>query len=133
MPLDAGAVGREGTIVAEVEDGHSAHAHGNTGLHALATPALVGLFERAAMASLDGVLAPDERSVGSVVEITHQAPTPLGVQVTVTARVTEVEGRQVWFELAAVDAQSTIAAGRHSRFVVDDARFQARLDAKRSA
>jgi fluoroacetyl-CoA thioesterase len=132
MPLDAGAVGREETIIAEVEEGHSADAHGNAGLHVLATPALVGLFERAAMACLDGALTPEERTVGSVVAITHQAPTPLGERVTVTARVTQVDGRQVWFDVSAADAKDTIASGRHSRFVVDDARFQARLEAKRS-
>ena len=104
---------------------------GPSGLAVLATPALVGLFEQAAMRALDGVLAEGEGSVGSVVEITHLAPTPAGAEVTVRARLTAVDGREAWFDLEAEDARETVARGRHSRIVVEWARFERLLARKR--
>ena len=131
MPIDESAVGREGVIVARVDPELTADRYGNEGLDVLATPALVGLFERAAMHALDGLLDDGEGSVGSVVEITHLAPTPAGGEVTVRARVTAVEGRQAWFELEAEDAQETVSRGRHARAVVDRARFERLVARKR--
>jgi predicted thioesterase len=126
MPIDNTAVGREATITAEVGDELTADHYGNAGLHVLATPALVGLFERAAIATLDGLLTAGERSVGSVVDIRHLAPTPAGSSVSVTARLTSIDGRQVWFELEAADGAGPIGEGRHSRFIVDE-RFQRKI------
>jgi fluoroacetyl-CoA thioesterase len=131
MPVDQTAVGREGVIVARVDPELTADRYGNAGLAVLATPALVGLFEQAAMRALDGVLAEGEGSVGSVVEIAHLAPTPAGAEVTVRARLTEVDGRQVWFELEAEDERETVARGRHSRGIVEWARFERLLARKR--
>jgi fluoroacetyl-CoA thioesterase len=131
MPIDETAVGRQGVVVAQVEDELTADRYGNTGLAALATPALVGLFEQAAMRALDGLLADGEGSVGSIVEIVHLAPTPAGAEVTVRARATEVDGRQVWFELQAEDDREQVARGRHSRVVVEWARFDRLLARKR--
>jgi predicted thioesterase len=51
--------------------------------------------------------------------------------VTVRARVTEVDGRLAWFELEAEDGQETVARGRHSRAVVDRARFERLIARKR--
>jgi fluoroacetyl-CoA thioesterase len=131
MPIDDGAVGREGEVVAQVEAELTADRYGNAGLAALATPALVGLFEQAAMRALEGVLADGEGSVGSVVEVTHLAPTPAGSEVTAKARLTAVDGRVAWFELEAEDGRETVARGRHSRIVVEWARFERLLARKR--
>ena len=131
MPVDQTAVGRAGIILARVEDDLTADRYGKVGLIALATPALVGLFEQAAMRALDGLLAEGEGSVGNVVEIVHLAPTPGGSEVTVRARLTEVDGGQVWFELEAEDELELVARGRHSRVVVEWARFERLLARKR--
>ncbi len=132
MALDGGAIGREGVVVVRVGDELTADRYGNEGLAVLATPALVGLFEQAAMLALDGLLAEGEGSVGSAVDIVHLAPTPAGAEVTVRARLSEVDGRQTWFELEAVDERETVARGRHSRVVVDWARFERVLARKRA-
>jgi fluoroacetyl-CoA thioesterase len=129
MPVDKTLVGQEGVVVERVEAALTADRYGNAGLDALATPALVGLFEQAAMRVLAGVLAAGE---GSVVDVTHLAPTPVGAEVTVRARVAEVDGRQVWFVLEAEDGRETIARGRHSRVIVGRERFQRLLERKRT-
>ena len=131
MPVDQNAIGREGIMVAQIEDDLTAARYGNADLAALATPALLGLFEQAAMRALDGLLAEGEGSVGSFVEITHLAPTPAGAEVTVRARLTEVDGRQAWFDLEAEDEHEQVARGRHSRVVVEWARFERLLTRKR--
>src|SRR3954466_6972531 len=53
----------------------------------LSTPILIGLLEKAAREALVSSLEPDERSVGTEVDIRHMAATPLGQKVTCTARV----------------------------------------------
>src|SRR3954454_15916140 len=119
------AIGAEGTATVVVSEAESAESYGNAGLAVLATPALVGLMERAAMDALVGLLAERERTVGSVVDVTHEAPTPVGAEVSVTARIESVEGARVWFSMWALDAAGQVASGRHARFVVDDERFRA--------
>jgi fluoroacetyl-CoA thioesterase len=125
--ISASAIGREERITALVGETQSADAYGNSGLQALASPALVGLIEVACMKALEGLLETGERSVGSVVEIEHRAPTPVGARVEVEARLTQVDGQKVWFSVLASDHSGLIAEGRHARFVVDDQRFQSRL------
>jgi predicted thioesterase len=127
MPISESAIGREGGFKLRVEEPQTAHVYGNRGLYALASPALIGLLEEAAMDAIDGLLAAGERSVGSVVDMEHLAPTPLGARIEVKARVESVEGPKIWFTILATDDSGQIATGRHARFVVDDERFQRRL------
>ena len=96
-------------------------------------PALVALFERAAIAALTGSLDPGEASVGNVVRVTHRAPTPLGGKVTARARVRAVEGSGVWFDLEAHDDAERIGDGEHLRTVIDAARFERRIERKEVA
>jgi fluoroacetyl-CoA thioesterase len=96
-----------------------------------ATGFLVGLVEwtciQALAPHLDG---PAEQSVGSRVELSHEAPTPPGMTVTVSVTLREVDGRRVAFDVEARDDADLICKGRHERFVIDAARFGARLAAK---
>jgi predicted thioesterase len=114
-------------VTTRVDAAQTADRYGNTGLEVLATPALVGLFEKAAMRCLDGLLDETQLSVGSRVDIVHSAPTPVGKDVTVTARLTSVNGRELVFDVEASDDRGSIGSGTHTRFVVDAARFRARL------
>lgn len=128
-PID----GATGMVEERVDAQHTADRYGNTGLEVLATPALVGLCERAAMAALAEHLPEGARTVGTLVELQHLAPTPVGATVTVNARVERTDGRLVWFALQAHDGDEEIGVGRHCRAVVDGARFEARVDRKRKA
>jgi fluoroacetyl-CoA thioesterase len=96
-----------------------------------ATGFLVGLVEwtciQALAPHLDGHA---EQSVGSHVDLSHEAPTPPGMTVTVTVTLREVDGRRVAFDVEARDDADLICKGRHERFVIDAARFGARLAAK---
>ncbi len=71
-----------------------------------------------------------EDSVGTRVEIDHIGATLMGMRVTLTVRVAEVNGRAVVFEVEGSDNVEPIVRGRHSRFVVDVAKTAQRLAAK---
>jgi len=125
-------VGQEITRTWTVEAHHLARAHGSGLVDALATPALVAFCEKAARSIPDGELDEEQGTVGTTVSIEHLAATPLGMEVEVRARLVEIEGRRLRFEFEAKDEAEVIARGFHDRFIIDKARFQARLQAKSS-
>ncbi|MCZ6501389.1 MAG: thioesterase family protein [Gammaproteobacteria bacterium] len=94
------------------------------------TPELVLLLEKTALVALDGKLEAGKTTVGSGLDVTHLAATPLGMTVKCTVKVMSVDGRKLTFEVAAEDEQESIAKGTHIRFIVDAEKFQARADAK---
>ncbi|WP_214323850.1 thioesterase family protein [Nonomuraea sediminis] len=98
-----------------------------------ATGFLVGLLEwtcvQAVMPYLDW---PREQTVGTHIDVSHQAATPPGLTVTCRARLVEVDGRRLRFEVSAHDGVDVISAGTHERAVIDAARFGARVAAKGS-
>src|SRR5215470_4656011 len=65
----------------------------------LSTPNLIGLLERTARKALESFLDADERSVGVEIELKHFAATPLGQEVTCTARVIATEGTEAVFQI----------------------------------
>ncbi len=94
------------------------------------TPNLVGLLERTARESIAPFLEPDERSVGTELELRHLAPTPLGAEVILTTRVIHTEGRMVAFQVEARDEQELIARGSHVRAVIRVGSFARRVARK---
>ena len=84
----------------------------------LSTPKLIGLLERTARQSLQPFLEPDERSVGIEIELRHLAPTPLGQEVTCSARVIHVDGNKIGFQIEARDQHELIARGLHKRAII---------------
>ena len=95
-----------------------------------ATPMLVRDIEMACRELLLAHLDPGEDSVGTRVEIDHIAATLMGMEVELTARVAEVNGRAVTFDVEARDSVEPICRCRHSRFIVDVAKTAQRLAAK---
>ena len=96
----------------------------------LSTPNLIGILERTARQAISPFLDPDERSVGVEIELRHLAPSPLGVKVTATARVTGTSGRFVDFQIEARDEHEVILRGVPKRAVVRLASLQQRLRSK---
>jgi fluoroacetyl-CoA thioesterase len=93
-----------------------------------ATGFLVGLVEWTCIQALQPHLDPArEQSVGTHVDLSHEAPTPPGETVTVEATLREVDGRRLVFDVEARDAHGVIARGRHERALIDRERFAKRL------
>lgn len=85
----------------------------------LATPSLLALVERVAVAAIVGALEAGTTTVGARVELEHLAPTPVGTLVTVTARLDAVDGRKLRFSFEASDSGGLVARGTHLRVLVE--------------
>jgi predicted thioesterase len=94
------------------------------------TPWLVGDIERTCRDLLLDHADAGEDSVGMEVAVRHLAPTLMGMEVEITAKVVGVDGRKVMFEIAAKDEIEPIATSTHTRFVVDVGKTHERLKAK---
>jgi fluoroacetyl-CoA thioesterase len=90
-----------------------------------ATGFMVGLVEWACIELIAPHLDDGEMSLGVHVDLSHDAATPPGMEVLARVVLEEVEGRRLRFAAEAHDAADRICAGRHERFVVDRARFEA--------
>ena len=100
----------------------------------LATGFMVGLLEWACIEALKPHLDwPREQSLGTLVNFSHLAATPPGLTVTVDVRLDRVEGRKLGFTVTAHDGVDKIAEGTHERFVIDAARFNAKVAEKARA
>ena len=95
-----------------------------------ATPMLVKDIEVTCRELLLGHLDPGEDSVGTRVELDHLAATLLGMKVKIEAKVSEVKGRAVTFEVSAHDGLDAVCRCKHARFVVDLKQTEQRLAAK---
>lgn len=95
-----------------------------------ATPMLVRDIEIACRNLLLAHLDPGEDSVGTRVEIDHLAATLLGMGVSITVRLAELNGRAALFEVEGHDLVEPIVRGKHHRFIVDVAKTGQRLAAK---
>src|SRR3954468_21871410 len=97
-----------------------------------ATPKMVSDVEYTCRDFLLEHLEAGEDSVGTQVVIDHLAATPLGLRVTVSIKVIEVEKRRVKFEFSVKDPLEEAGRGTHTRFVADTAKTRERLAAKRA-
>jgi predicted thioesterase len=101
----------------------SARHLGSGDIGVLATPAMIALMEGASLHAVQPRLAEGETTVGYIVNIRHLAPTPIGAEVRVRARLEEVDGRKLRFHVDAYEGDKLIGDGEHVRVVVDAARF----------
>lgn len=121
----------EKTVFQKIEQPQLASAMGSGSLDVLATPAVVALMEYAASTLADELLGNRElTTVGTQIAIEHTSPTPVGAEVTATARLTGQDGRTFHFEVSAADQKGEIARGTHTRVSVKAKSFQQKADTK---
>jgi fluoroacetyl-CoA thioesterase len=89
------------------------------------------LMESAAVIALIGALPPGQTTVGGRIDVRHLAATPVGMQVHSRAELTAVEGRRLTFTIQAWDERELIGEAVHERFLLDEAKFVARAEAKK--
>ena len=95
-----------------------------------ATACMVGFVETTCMEALKPYLAAGQKTVGTHVDLTHLAATPVGMKVTAAVELVAVEGRKLRFKIECRDEKEVIGRGFHERFIIDTAKFLARLEAK---
>ena len=127
LDLPAGLTGTAELVVGEQ---HTAPRVGSGRIRVLATPVMINLIEAAALAAVEQSLPEKHQSLGTRLDVTHVAATPVGMRVRATAEVVRVEGRTIHFKVRAEDERELIGEGTHDRVVVNVDRFEARVAEK---
>lgn len=126
--LTVGITGKQ-TVTVTTEN--SAKTMGSGTLDVFATPAMIALMEKTAWMSIADSLEEGQGTVGTKLEVSHNAPTPLGMTVTCKSKLVEIDGRRLVFEVSASDGVDIIGTGRHERFVIFDEKFQEKANQKK--
>ena len=98
-----------------------------------ATSRMIAMMELAAARLLRPLLSTGEMSVGVTVDVAHEAATPAGVPVRVTARFRAREGRLFVFDVVAEDPAGIVGRGTHKRAIVTTERIVAGAERRRMA
>jgi len=98
-----------------------------------ATGFLVGFLEWACIKAINPHIDwPQEQTVGTYIDVSHEAATPPGLEITATVELIAVEGKKLIFSVEAHDGIDVISKGRHERFVINKEKFDAKVLAKRN-
>lgn len=130
MNIDAIKPGLSGSTEIMVGTRDTAPHVGSGKIKVLATPVLVMLLEEAALHAVEGLLPPGQQTVGTRLDISHTAATPVGMRVTAHAEVIKVDGRKLTFRVWAEDQAERIGEGLHERIIVNVERFDVRTQDK---
>lgn len=100
-------------------------------LPVFATPMMIALMEEAAASLLEEQLNESETSVGILMNVSHTAPTPIGLKVRAIAEITAIDGRKISFKVSAFDEKEKIGEGVHERFIVKSEKFLNKAEGKK--
>lgn len=110
----------------------TASAVGSGALPVFGTPFMLGMMENAALTCLQTFLEDGKGSVGTHLDVSHDAPTPVGMKVTAEAEIISVSenGKMVDFKVSAWDEKGPVGQGVHTRAIINSARFLSKCNAK---
>ena len=95
-----------------------------------ATRAMVGHFEEVCAEMVLPYLGEGEQTVGIGMTFSHTAATPIGMKVRFTAKLAEVDGRKLTFEVEGFDEVEKIGQATHERFIIDAEKFNSKIAQK---
>ena len=96
-------------------------------IRVLSTPDMIRLIEQTAIEAVAPNLGAGPATVGTRVDVTHLAATPVGMAVTITVELTEVDRRRLGFRVEVRDEIDEVGRGTHERFIIDGAQRLPRL------
>lgn len=115
--------GLTGLARAEVDFSNTATTYGSGSIDVFATPAMVGLMEKAALSSVNPLLPEGYTTVGISIDVKHIAATPVGGKVEARVELVEIDGRRLVFNVEAHDDVELVGQGTHQRFIVATEKF----------
>lgn len=124
--------GIKGQVEFIADESGSAKIMGSGALDVLATPKMIAMLEKAAWESIQQYLEEGCGTVGTLMNVTHDAATPLGMKVCCTSELVEIDGKKLVFKVEAFDEKGHIGGGMHERFVVNNEKFQSKTDGKKN-
>lgn len=126
--LETGIKGYQEMTVAQKD---TAKVHKSGTLQVFATPAMIGLIEETAFKSVAEHLKAGMGTVGVKLDVSHLAPTPVGMKVWCETRLKEIQGRKLVFAAEVFDETGKIGEGQHERFIIEEEKFQNKAEQKR--
>lgn len=125
--METGIIGQEELIVNEM---NTAEALGSGSLAVFATPAMIALMEKTARLSVAPFLEDVQSTVGTLVNVKHLSASPVGMKITCRTELKEIDRRRLVFHVECSDEAGIIGEGEHERFIIDEAKFMAKTEAK---
>lgn len=102
-------------------------------LPVFATPCMIQFMEETARLSVEPYLSEGQSTVGTSVNIKHLASTFVGCKVVCESELIEIDRRRLVFNVRVYDEKELLGEGLHERFIIDNAKFIARLDEKKKS
>lgn len=96
-------------------------------------PPLPHWLKKPAGRALPPELDPGCGTVGTKLELAHNAPTPVGMMVRCESELTAVDGRKLTFSAVMYDDAGEVGRATHERFIIQNEKFQKKADAKKAA
>lgn len=121
------------SIERKVTEHMTARMMGSGTLDVFATPSMIALIEETTWRSVAPQLESGMATVGTLLNVAHVAPTPVGMTVKCDTELTEVDGRRLVFSVTVSDECGEIGRGTHERFIINEEKFQKKADTKKEA
>lgn len=125
--MEIGIIGKEEIVV---NKDVTAAAIGSGMVEVFATPMMIALMENTCAKSVASHLQADESTVGTHVNVSHCAATPIGMKVYCESELIEIDRRKLTFKVTAYDERGMIGEGLHERFIIDSKKFQEKINSK---
>lgn len=125
--------GIKGHLEQTVTDEVCADRIGSGLVKVFATPMMIALIEQTCNESVTPLLETGQGTVGTHIDVSHCAATPVGMRVWCNSELIEVDRRRLVFKVAAYDECGLIGEGTHERFIIDSAKFQAKTEQKKTS
>lgn len=125
--LQLGLVGQANMVVGTND---TALRVGSGHIEVLATPVMINLIEEAALDAVEGLLSEGWQSLGTHLDISHIAATPVAMNVCAKAELITVDRRKLKFRVSVWDEIELIGEGQHQRVIVQACSFAARVEKK---
>ena len=125
-------IGAKCQVEQVVTDQLTAAVAGSGALAVFGTPFMIAMMENAALTCLQAGLEEGKGSVGVHMDVSHDAPTPVGMKVWAEAEITAVSenGKMIDFAVKAWDEKGPIGAGTHTRAIITNDRFLSKCNSK---
>lgn len=123
-------IGIKNTKTVEVTDELTAAKMGSGLAPVYATPCMIALIEGTAAESVEPFLEAGQGTVGTKIEVEHLAATPIGMEVRCETELVETDRKRLVFKAEVYDEAGLVGKGAHERFIIDNERFMAKVQAK---
>lgn len=123
-------LGIKGTAETVVVYENTAAAVGSGALEVFSTPSMIALMEKASRELVQPYLEEGQSTVGTRLEVSHVAASPIGAHIHAESTLFEIDRRMLTFEVKAYADGELIGEGRHQRCIIYAERFMEKALAK---